>query len=289
MEYFRRVEVKYRRFGNIPTQVSVIGLGTWNMESLSTEDFSEVIHQGLDYGMTHIDTAEMYGEGRVEILLGKAIHQRRDNIFLVSKVLPSNAARKKTILACERSLRRLQTDYLDCYLLHWPGSHPLEETLSAFQKLQENGKIRSWGVSNFNETDLARAMAVRTNHRMTCNQVLYHLKERAIEHSVLPFCEQNEMVVVAYSPFGSGRFPSPGSHSGRMLSEIAATHSASPRQIALAFLIRHPSVFAIPQTSQLAHVEENALAAQIILTDEDVKKLDQAFPLGSRPDGIPTL
>lgn len=281
--------MKYRHFGPTDIPVSVIGQGTWNMESLQTREFSKVIHQGLDYGMTHIDTAEMYGEGRVEVLLGKAIDRRRDKIFLVSKVLPSNASRKKTIRACERSLRRLQTDYLDCYLLHWPGSHPLEETLSAFQELQENGKIRSWGVSNFDETDLARAMQISTNQRMSCNQVLYHLKERAIEHNVLPNCARNKMALVAYSPFGSGRFPSPHSHPGRVLSKIAEHHSASPRQIALAFLIRHPFVFAIPQTSQLSHVKENSLAPQIVLTDKDIKMLDQAFPLGPRQKGIPTL
>ncbi len=281
--------MKYRNFGPIGRSVSVIGQGTWNMESLSSQEFSTLIHQGLDAGMTHIDTAEMYGDGRVEILLGKTIPERRSEIFLVSKVLPSNASRKKTVQACERSLRRLRTDYLDCYLLHWPGSHPLEETVAAFEELQDAGKIRSWGVSNFDEEDLAQAVAVTVKQRISCNQVLYHLKERAIEHAVQPFCVKQTMAVVAYSPFGSGRFPASTSNAGKGLSAIAHQHSASPRQIALAFLIRHPSVFAIPQTSQIAHVRENALAADIVLSDDAVKQIEQVFPLDRRRKGIPTL
>lgn len=281
--------MKYRNFGPTGMSVSVIGQGTWNMEALSRQEFSTVIHQALDVGMTHIDTAEMYGDGRVEILLGKTISERRSEIFLVSKVLPSNASQKKTIQACERSLRRLQTDYLDSYLLHLPGPHPLEETFAAFEELQDAGKIRSWGVSNFDEQDLAQAVKFTTKKRMTCNQVLYHLKERAIEHAVQPFCAKHTMAVVAYSPFGSGRFPASASNAGKSLSEIANQYSASPRQIALAFLIRHPSFFAIPQTSRISHVQENALAADIVLSDNAVKRIEQIFPLGRRRKGIPTL
>jgi diketogulonate reductase-like aldo/keto reductase len=281
--------MKYRKFGPLSTKVSVIGQGTWNMESLSSQEFGKLIHQGLDAGMTHIDTAEMYGDGRVEILLGKTIPERRSDIFLVSKVLPSNASRKKTVQACEQSLRRLKTDYLDCYLLHWPGSHPLEDTFAAFEELQKAGKIRAWGVSNFDEEDLARAATVSAKHPMTCNQVLYHLKERAIEHAVQPYCVKQTMAVVAYSPFGSGRFPASTSSAGKGLSAIANQYSASPRQIALAFLIRHSSVFAIPQTSQVAHVRENALAADIVLSDDTVNQIEQIFPLGRRRKGIPTL
>jgi diketogulonate reductase-like aldo/keto reductase len=231
----------------------------------------------------------MYGDGRVEILLGKTIPERRSEIFLVSKVLPSNASRKKTIQACERSLRRLQTDYLDSYLLHWPGPHPLEETFAAFEELQDAGKIRSWGVSNFDDEDLSHAVKVAAKQRISCNQVLYHLKERAIENAVQPFCVKHTMAVVAYSPFGSGRFPASTSKAGKDLSEIANQYSASPRQIALAFLIRHPSVFAIPQTSQVCHVQENALAADIVLSDNAVKQIEQIFPLGRHRRGIPTL
>jgi diketogulonate reductase-like aldo/keto reductase len=281
--------MKFKTFGPTSTSVSVIGQGTWNLESLSSKDFSRLIHRGLDCGMTHIDTAEMYGDGRVEILLGKTIPNQRDKIFLVSKVLPTNASRERTIQACERSLRRLQTDYLDCYLLHWLGSYPLEETVAAFEELQEAGKIRSWGMSNIDESGMARVLKLTPSRRMTCNQVLYHLKERAIEHAVLPFCAANAVALVAYSPFGSGRYPSADDPDGRVLSAIARRHSASPRQIALAFLIRHPSVFAIPKASQISHVEENALAAQIVLSDEDIEQIEQTFPLGRRRKGLPTL
>jgi diketogulonate reductase-like aldo/keto reductase len=183
----------------------------------------------------------------------------------------------------------LQTDYLDCYLLHWLGSYPLEETVAAFEELQEAGKIRSWGMSNIDESGMARVLKLTPSRRMTCNQVLYHLKERAIEHAVLPFCAANAVALVAYSPFGSGRYPSADDPDGRVLSAIARRHSASPRQIALAFLIRHPSVFAIPKASQISHVEENALAAQIVLSDEDIEQIEQTFPLGRRRKGLPTL
>jgi diketogulonate reductase-like aldo/keto reductase len=281
--------MKYRTFGPTSFKVPVIGQGTWNMESLSSRDFSRVIHRGLDLGMTHIDTAEMYGDGQVEVLLGKTIQQKRDKLFLVSKVLPSNASRQGTLQACERSLQRLKTEYLDCYLLHWLGPYPLEDTFAAFDELQNAGKIRSWGMSNVDEHTLARAMQLTTKDRITCNQVLYHLQERAIEHAVLPFCAQQKVALVAYSPFGSGQFPAENSASGQKLAAIAKRHSASPRQIALAFLIRHPSVFAIPQTSQISHVEDNAHAADIMLSDEDMEQIDQAFPPGPRREGIPTL
>ncbi|WP_454063732.1 aldo/keto reductase [Candidatus Nitrospira salsa] len=281
--------MKYRQFGPTEFSVPVIGQGTWNMEALSTREFSSIIEHGLQLGMTHIDTAEMYGDGQVEILLGKTIPQWRDQIFLVSKVLPSNASRKNTRKACEQSLRRLKTDYLDCYLLHWLGPHPLEETFAAFEKLQEDGKIRSWGLSNVDEPTLTSALALTAAKSITCNQVLYHMKERAIEHAILPFCARQNIAVVAYSPFGSGSFPSATSNAGKVLSAIALKYEASPRQIALAFLLRHPFVFVIPQTSQISHVEDNARAADIVLLDEDVERLNQTFPLGPRREGIPTL
>lgn len=253
--------MKHRQFGPTEFSVPVIGQGTWNMEALSTREFSTIIEHGLQLGMTHIDTAEMYGNGQVETLLGKTIPQWRDQFFLVSKVLPSNASRKNTRKACEQSLRRLKTDYLDCYLLHSLGPHPLEETFAAFEELQKDGKIRSWGLSNVDETALTRALTLTEPKRITCNQVLYHLKERAIEHAVLPFCARQNIAVVAYSPFGSGSFPSATSNAGKVLSDIALTYEASPRQIALAFLLRNPFVFVIPQTSQISHVEDNARRA----------------------------
>jgi diketogulonate reductase-like aldo/keto reductase len=248
----------------------------------------EALRRGLDDGMTHIDTAEMYGSGRVEEIVGEAIAGRRDEVFLVSKVLPENATRRGTIQACERSLGHLRTDRLDGYLLHWPSRHPLEDTFAAFEDLARDGKIAAWGVSNFDVEDLEEAVRLAGPGKIACNQVLYHLEERAIEHAVLPFCEQHGIAVVAYSPFGSGRFPSPRSRGGRALAEIAEARGATPYQIALAFLTRRPSLFAIPKASQARHALDNAAAGDIELTDAEVARLDEAFPVGRRRK-LPTL
>ena len=167
---------------------------------------------GLDLGMNHIDTAEMYGDA--EVIVGEAIDGRRDEVFLVSKILPQNASLRGTIVACERSLSRLQTDHLDCYLLHWRGPHPLEVTFTVFEELRRSGKILSWGVSNFDEPDLDEVLEIVGERRLACDQVLYHLEERAIEHAVLPRCEQQGLAVVAYSPFGHGHFPAPTPRAG---------------------------------------------------------------------------
>ena len=233
-----------RPFGNAGVEVSVIGQGTWQLDGRNNAGAMAALRRGLDLGMTHIDTAEMYGEA--EPLVAEAIAGRRDEVFLVSKVLPSNASRAGTIKACERSLSRLKTDRLDCYLLHWRGSYPLEETFAAFEELVQAGKILSWGVSNFDADDLDEALDIVGEGKIACNQVLYHLQERAIEHAVIPWCEKHKVAVVAYSPFGQGRFPSPSSAGGRVLQEIADAHGATPRQVALAFLtrrglgVRHP-------------------------------------------------
>ncbi|MBV8202040.1 MAG: aldo/keto reductase, partial [Acidobacteria bacterium] len=210
----------------------------------------------------------------------------------VSKVLPSNASRRGTIAACERSLARLRTDHLDLYLLHWPGRHPLADTLAAFAELVRAGKILAWGLSNFDERELAAAASIAAEKgygEAACNQLLYHLEERGIEHAAIPACEERGVAVVAYSPFGSGSFPRPRSRGGRVLAEIAAAHDATPRQVALAFLLRRPSVFAIPKASQLEHVEENAAAADLVLADEEARRIDEAFPRGRRRPGVPTL
>jgi diketogulonate reductase-like aldo/keto reductase len=246
----------------------------------------EALRAGIERGMTHIDTAEMYGDA--ESIVGEAMTGRRDEVFLVSKVVPSNASRKGTIAACERSLRQLGTDRLDCYLLHWPGSHPLRDTVAAFQQLVGDGKIRSWGVSNFDESDLDALVAVEGGDQVACNQVLYHLGERAIEHAVMPWCEAHGVAVVAYSPFGQGRFPSPDSRGGRILSEIARAHHATPPQVALAFLSRGDSTFTIPKSSNIAHVEENAGAGDLILTAGEIAEIDVAFPRG-RKRNLPML
>jgi diketogulonate reductase-like aldo/keto reductase len=280
--------MRHRAFGPTGKEVAVVGQGTWNMERDDRRAAIAALRQGLDAGMTHVDTAEMYGDGRVEELVGEAIEGRRDEVFLVSKVLPSNASRRGTLQACERSLRRLRTDHLDCYLLHWPGSHPLADTIAAFEELAAAGKIRSWGLSNFDEEGLARAVDIAGPGKLACNQVLYHLQERAIEHAVIPFCAESGVGVVAYSPFGSGDFPSPRSEGGRVLDEIAKAHGATPHQIALAFLLRSPSLFAIPKAAKAEHAVENAGAADIDLSEDEVRRIDRAFLRGPRR-GLPTL
>jgi diketogulonate reductase-like aldo/keto reductase len=224
-----------------------------------------------------------------ELVVAEAIAGRRDEIFLVSKVLPSNASRRGTITACERSLSRLKTDRLDCYLLHWRGSYPLSETVAAFEQLVSEGKIRSWGVSNFDADDLDEMLEVAGDGKIACNQVLYHLQERAIEHAVIPWCKRHGTVVVAYSPFGHNDFPSPRSHAGEVLQQVAAAHTASPRQVALAFLTRDPLVFAIPKASTPEHAAENAAAGDLVLTKDEIAMLDKAFPRGPKPRSLPML
>ena len=237
--------------------------------------------------MTHIDTAEMYGDA--EPVIAEAMAGRREEIFLVSKVLPSNASRRATITACERSLARLKTDRLDCYLLHWRGAYPLAETVAAFEELVSAGKIRSWGVSNFDSDDLDELLAVAGDGKIACNQVLYHLGERAIEHAVIPWCEQHGVAVVAYSPFGHNDFPPARSKAGQALQAIAKAHGASPRQVALSFLTRRPSVFAIPKASSQEHAADNAAAANLTLSENDIATLEEAFPRGPKPRSLPML
>ena len=282
--------MRHRVFGSTGKQVSAIGQGTWNMEKDDRRAAIEALRRGLDLGMTHVDTAEMYGDGAVEESVGEAIAGRRDEVFLVSKVLPGNASRRGTLAACARSLGRLGVESLDCYLLHWPGDHPLAGTIAAFEELAAAGRIRSWGVSNFDERELAEAVRLAGPGRVACNQVLYHLEERGIEHAVLPFCRQHGIAVVAYSPFGGrrARFPGPDTPRGRVLAAVAAAHGATPRQVALAFLLRQVS-FVIPKSSRREHVEQNAAAADLALSDEEAARIDEAFPRGRRKRGVPTL
>ena len=274
--------MRKRPFGRGGPDVPVIGEGTWQMEDDDRRSAVEAIRAALDLGLSHIDTAEMYGQGAVEEIVGEAIAGRRDEVFLVSKVLPSNATFDGTIRACESSLRRLGTDRLDVHLLHWRGSHPLEETLRAFEHLVAQGKIRSWGLSNFDAGELDEALAIAGEGKIACNQVLYHLRERSIEHEVIPWCERHGVAVVAYSPFGSGRFPSLRSGGGRVLKEIAEAHGATPHQVALSFLVRRPAVFAIPKAADADHVRDNAAAAALELTAEEIRRIDEAFPPGRR-------
>jgi diketogulonate reductase-like aldo/keto reductase len=289
----RRSEEKtmdQRPFGSIDRKVAIIGQGTWYLEHGDAETAMAALRRGIDLGMTHIDTAEMYGSGAAETLVGKAIAGRRDEVFLVSKVLPSNASRNGTIAACERSLKGLGTDRLDCYLLHWRGSHPLADTVAAFERLRADGKILSWGVSNFDVDDLEEVREIAGSDQLACNQVLYHLRERAIEHGVIPWCEEHGVAVVAYSPFGhAGGFPEAHTAGGRVLKAIADRHQATPRQVALSFLTRRPSLFAIPKASNPEHAEENAGAGALDLSEADLARIDAAFPLGARPRSLPML
>jgi diketogulonate reductase-like aldo/keto reductase len=275
-------------FGATKRQFPVIGQGTWYIERGHRATAIAALRRGLDLGMTHIDTAELYGSGASETIVGEAIAGRRDEVFLVSKVLPENASRSGTIAACERSLKRLGTDRLDCYLLHWRGGHPLEGTIAAFEELQRAGRILSWGVSNFDVSDLEEAETIAGKGRMACNQVLYHLGERAIEHAVLPWCEEHRVAVVGYSPFGHGSFPTARSAGGRVLAEIAAAHGATPRQAALRFLVRRPALFTIPKASTAEHVEENAGAGDLELSEAEIARIAAAFPRG-RSRHLPVL
>jgi diketogulonate reductase-like aldo/keto reductase len=267
--------------------VPVIGQGTWYIDRGDRGAAVAALRRGVDLGMTHIDTAEMYGDA--EPVVAEAITGRRDELFLVSKVLPSNASRRGTVTACERSLARLKTDRLDCYLLHWRGQFPLAETVAAFDELIRSGKILSWGVSNFDADDLDDIQKVAGRGRIACNQVLYHLRERAIEHAVIPWCETHGVAVVAYSPFGHNDFPNPRSEAGRVLQKIAEAHDATVRQIALSFLTRRATVFAIPKASTAEHAAENADAGGLTLGAEEIAMIEQAFPLGPEPNGLPML
>ena len=274
-------------FGPVPREVAVIGQGTWYIDDAHRPTAVAALRRGLDLGMNHIDTAEMYGDA--EIVVGEAIAGRRDELFLVSKVLPGNASRSGTVAACERSLARLRTDRLDCYLLHWPGPHPLEETFAAFERLREQGKILSWGVSNFDVPDLEAAWEAGGEGRIACNQILYNLGERAIEHAVLPWCAAHGVAAVAYSPFGHGDFPGPRTPGGVALEEIAAAHGATARQVALRFLVRRPSLLTIPKASSAEHAEDNAGGGALRLTADELERIDRAFPLGPRPRRLPML
>ena len=279
--------MKQKEFGSTGHDVSVIGQGTWYLDRGDRKAAVTALRRGLDLGMTHIDTAEMYGDA--ELVIAEAIAGRRDETYLVSKVLPSNASRRGTITACERSLARLKTDRLDCYLLHWRGSYPLSETVAAFEQLVSAGKIRSWGVSNFDADDLDELLDVAGEGKIACNQVLYHLQERAIEHAVMPWCAKHGVAVVAYSPFGHNDFPDQRSKGGAVLQTIAKRYNASARQVALAFLARDPHVFPIPKASSAEHAADNAAAGDLVLTKEDIAALDGAFPRGPKPRSLPML
>ena len=265
-------------------QVPAIGQGTWNMGDAAAKKAAEIaaLRRGLDLGMTVLDTAEMYGNGRSETLVGEAIAGRRDGVFLVSKVLPSNASRKGTLAACEQSLKRLKTDHLDLYLLHWPGSHPLRDTVAAFEELRSAGKIKAWGVSNFDVRDMEQLFALEHGANCAANQVLYNPEYRGIEFDLLPWCQEHNVPVMAYSPVGQGG----DLLTAHALKTIAGRHttgsrSATPAQVALAWELRQP-VMVIPKAGTVAHVEENFAAAELQLTPDDLAELDRAYPAPAR-------
>jgi len=262
-----------RHFGWTDIKVPVVGQGTWNMG----RDGLEALRLGIELGLSHIDTAEMY-TGSEEVV-AEAIRGRRNEIFLVSKVLPSNASYKATLRACDASLKRLKTDYLDVYLLHWwSGSEPIAETMRAMEELVAAGKTRHIGVSNLDLSQLKQAQKALPRSRIVCNQLLYHLRSRGIEHGLVPYCESQDIAVVGYSPFGQGDFPPANSKQGKALEKIASRHGKTPRQVALNFLTRRKSLFTIPKSSRTEHVRENAGATGWKLDDEDLKLIDTAFP-----------
>ena len=281
--------MEWRAFGPTKFRVPVIGQGTWHLEEDDRRLAITALRLGVDLDMTHIDTAELYGDGAVEQIVGEAIGGRRDDVFLVSKVLPQHATRQGTIEACEGSLAPLRTDHLDGYLLHWPGEHPLKDTIEAFETLQRDGKILSWGVSNFDVPDLDAAARIAGAGRIACNQVLYNVQQRAIEHAVGPWDEQHRIATVAYAPLGAGRVAGPHTKGGRVLREIAEAHGATPRQVALRWVVRRPSVLAIAKAAKPEHTVENAAAADLSLTAREIARIDEAFPLGRRPRTLLTL
>lgn len=260
-------------------KVPALGQGTWNMGDRRATRPEEIaaLRAGIDLGMTLIDTAELYGNGDSEDLVGEAIAGRRNEVFLVSKVLPSNASRRGTIAACEHSLRRLGTDRLDLYLLHWRGGFPLEETLQAFEQLQRDGKIRYWGVSNFDVDDMDELVSIAGGNAVAANQVLYNLSRRGIEFDLLPWCKDRRIPTIAYSPIEQGRLLRQPA-----LRKVAERHGATPAQVALAWALRRDDVIAIPKAGSVTHVRENHGALELRLSAEDLAELERAWPAPKR-------
>ncbi len=265
--------------------VPALGQGTWKMGESRNARAREVkaLQLGLDLGMTLIDTAEMYASGTAEEITGEAIAGRRDGVFVVSKVMPSNASRAGTVAACERSLRRLRTDRIDLYLLHWPSHHPLAETVAGFEALKASGKIRHWGVSNFDVSDMEELLSVG-GVGVAANQVLYNLTRRSIEYDLFPWSAKHHVPIMAYSPVEQGRLAR-----SRELGAIAKARGATPAQVALAFTLLRDDVISIPKASDPAHVRDNRAAADIVLTPAEIAALDAAFPRPRRKGSLEML
>jgi diketogulonate reductase-like aldo/keto reductase len=255
--------------------IPALGQGTWQMAETASRRKHEIeaLRLGVELGMTLIDTAEMYGEGAAEELVAEALAEQRDRLFLVSKVYPHNASRQGVVQACERSLKRLKTDRLDLYLLHWRGSVPLEETIAGFEELRRSGKIRLWGVSNFDIDDMKELVQIPEGENCVTNQVLYNVTRRGPEFDLIPWMAEHRMPLMAYSPIEQGRLPR-----GGVLQRIGRRHGASPFQIALAWLLQKPAVIAIPKASSPDHVRDNHRALEIRLSPEDLEAIDAEFP-----------
>ena len=269
------------------THVPVLGQGTWRMGENKSAHADEVaaLRLGIDLGMTLIDTAEMYGEGGAEKVVADGIVGQRDRVFVVTKVYPHNASRSELPKACERSLKRLRIDAIDLYLLHWRGNVPLEETVETFEKLRSAGKIKRWGVSNFDVDDMKEVLAIKNGSPCATNQILYNLENREIESGLVPWSLKNKIPIMAYSPVGHGR----GLLENKTLNEIAKRHDAPPAQIALAWVIRQPRIIAIPKASNEKHVRDNAGSTEIKLTKDDLSDIDQEFPPPRSKEELPML
>jgi diketogulonate reductase-like aldo/keto reductase len=274
--------MRSKPFGWTGVEVPVIGQGTWRMGGSRRAHATELeaLRAGLELGMTHLDTAEMYGDGGAESQLSELIRdRRRDELFITSKVLPQHASRRGTVTACEQTLRRLGTDHLDLYLLHWPGRHPIGDTMQAMEELVAAGKTRFIGVSNFDLDELREAMAALTRERLACNQLLYNLSERGIELELIPFCATAGIAVVGYTPFGG--WPRRGDGLA-LLERIGTAQGRTARQVGLAFLTRQANLFAIPKAADPAHARDNAGAADVVLSAADLAAIDAAFPAPRR-------
>jgi len=267
-------------------KMPALGLGTWRMGERASARAGEVaaLKLGLSLGMTLIDTAEMYGDGEAEAIVAEAIAGRRDRVFLVSKIYPHNASRRGTVAACERSLRRLRNGYLDLYLLHWRGDIPLAQTVAAFEALRADGRIRAWGVSNFDARDMEELLALPGGRHCAANQVLYHLRCRGVEWDLLPLCRRHGIAVMAYSPLGQGRLLR-----DRALHTLATRLGTTPAQIALAWLLAQSGVATIPKATDPEHVRDNRAAADLRLTPEALVELDRAFPAPAEPTPLAML
>ncbi len=273
------------RFVALPNgmEAPALGLGTWRMGERAGQRSQEVkaLQHGIDLGLTLVDTAEMYGEGGAEEVVGEAIAGRRDGLFLVSKVYPHNASRRGAVAACERSLKRLGVETIDLYLLHWRGSVPLAETVEAFEQLKSDGKIAAWGVSNFDASDMAELWALDGGHACATNQVLYHLGERGIEWDLIPRCREQRTPIMAYSPLGQGEILLEPA-----VEDIAEKHGVTPATVALAWVLRQEGMIAIPKAANLAHVKANAAALGLAFDPADLKTLDAAFPAPNGPSPL---